>query len=154
MSLERTVGAVVGSLIAGLGLTALLVAGERRSGRPNEIVDLERTGLRRLDLDVPDDDALPDAREQATVQGAHLALSAAAGLAYAVLTDEDTPVVTSGIAFGLGLYAVLQWLAGPLLGLKKPEWRSDRVTITMHTVNHVLFGLVTAAFARWASPRR
>ena len=154
MSAERTAGAVLGSLVAGLALTALLVAAERRNGQPNEIATLERTGLRRLGLEAPRDDALPDAREQATVQGAHLALSAAAGLAYAALTDEDAPIVTSGVAFGLGLYAALQWLAGPILGLKVPEWRSDRQTVAMHTVNHILFGLVTAAFARGASRLR
>jgi len=147
----RFAGAIAGALVAGLGITAMLLAGERKSGQPSELADLERTGARQLGLKSPAADALPDAREQAIVQGGHLALSVIAGAAFAVAVDEDAPVVPSGIGFGLAFYAVAHWIAGPLLGLKRPEWQSDGKTIAMHTVNHVAFGLLTALGARAAS---
>ena len=45
----------------------------------------------------------------------------------------------------------MHWIAGPLLRVKQPEWRSDRKTIGMHTLNHLLFGLATAAGAKAAT---
>lgn len=154
MSTSRLAGAIAGSLVAGLGLTALLLAGERKSGKPSEIVDLERASAAKLGLAVPRRNALPDAREQAIAQGGHLLLSAAAGAVYAAATDEDAPIVSSGVAFGLVFYAAMHWLLGPLLGVKPPEWRSGGGTIGMHALNHVLFGVITAAFAGAASRRR
>jgi len=56
----------------------------------------------------------------------------------------------SGIGFGLAFYAAMHWLAGPLLGGKRPEWRAEAGTIAMHTANHLAFGLATAAGARLA----
>lgn len=148
---RRLAGAVAGGLIAGLGITAMLMAGERKSGQPSELADLERTGAKRVGRAPPAADALPDGREQAIIQGGHLALSAVAGAVYAASVDEDAPVLASGIGFGLAFYAVAHWIVGPLLGLKQPEWRSDGKTIAMHTLNHVGFGLVTALGARAAS---
>jgi hypothetical protein len=147
---SRRAGAIAGALVAGLGLSALLIAGERKSGKPSELVDLERAGARRIGIDVPRD-MIPAASEQAVAQGAHLVLSALAGAAYAAATDEDSGVLLSGVGFGLAFYASMHWIAGPLLGLKAPEWRSDKGTIAMHALNHVLFGLATAAGARVAS---
>lgn len=148
---RRLAGAVAGGLIAGLGITTMLMAGERQGGQPSELADLERTGARRVGLDPPAADTVPDGREQAIIQGGHLVLSAAAGAVYAVSVNEDAPVLASGIGFGLAFYAVAHWIAGPLLGLKQPEWRSDGKAIAMHTLNHVGFGLVTAIGARTAS---
>lgn len=151
MDTGRMAGAIAGGMVAGLGITALLMAGERKSGTPSELVALERAGRHALGQTVPSDDQLPSAREQSAVQGGHLLLSAAAGAVYAATVDEDAPVVSSGIVFGLGFYAAMHWLLGPLLGVKKPEWRADAGTIGMHTLNHVVFGLATAAGAKAAS---
>lgn len=148
---KRFAGAIAGGLIAGLGITAMLMAGERKSRRPSELAELERTGAERLGLETPSADTLPDAREQAIVQGGHLALSALAGAAFAASIDEEAPVIASGIGFGLAFYGVAHWLVGPLLGLKRPEWQSGGKTIAMHTLNHVGFGLVTALSARVAT---
>ncbi len=83
-------GAVAGALVAGLGISALLLAGERKSGEPSELATLERAGAKKLGAHLlPDADRLPDAREQAVIQGGHLLLSAAAGAAYAASVDED-----------------------------------------------------------------
>ncbi len=94
-------GAVAGGVIAGLALSAMLIAGERKSGQPSELAELERTSARRLGLNVPADAALPDAREQAIIQAGHLALSAIAGAAYAASVDADASPVAGGLGFGL-----------------------------------------------------
>ncbi len=145
-------GAVAGALVAGLGISALLLAGERKSGEPSELATLERAGAEKLGVHpTPDADRLPDAREQAVIQGGHLLLSAAAGAAYAASVDEDAGVVASGLGFGLAFYAAMHWVLGPLLGIKQPEWRAEAGTIAMHAANHLALGLATAAGARAAA---
>lgn len=150
MNGRRLTGAVTGGLVAGLGLTVVLMAQERRHGTPSELTELGRAAAARLELATPPADRLPAAGEQAAIQAGHLALSALAGAAYAATTDEDASVIASGIVFGLAFYAVAHWIAGPALGLKAPEWRADTATLGMHATNHILFGLVTAAAARAA----
>ncbi|MGI4859303.1 MAG: hypothetical protein ACRYHA_20740 [Janthinobacterium lividum] len=98
---------------------------------------------------------MPGAGEQAVIQGGHLALSALAAAVYAASTDDDARVIPSGITFGLAFYAVAHWITGPALGVKQPEWRADQATLAMHTMNHLAFGLITAAAAKAAQgPRR
>ncbi len=147
---RRLAGAVAGATVAGLGLSALMMLGERKTGKPSELIDLERRSAAKLGREVPPPDRLPTAGEQALTQGGHLLLSALSGVAYAVATDEEAEMVPSGIAFGLAFYGVAHWLTGPALGVKQPEWRSEPSTIGMHAVNHVLFGLATAAAAKAA----
>jgi len=152
MNGKRTVGAVAGALVAGLGLTAMMMAQEKKTQKASELTDLGRASAHRLGVHgIPTGKRPPDPRKQALVQGGHLLLSALAGIAYAAATDEDADVVPSGVAFGLAFYGVAHWLTGPLLGVKQPEWRSDGTTVGMHTANHVAFGLATAAGAKWAS---
>ena len=152
MNGRRMAGAIAGSLVAGLGLTAMMMAKERKTRQASELVKLERASARQLGVrHVPPDTRLPDATEQMLVQGGHLLLSAAAGAIYAASVDEDADVVPSGIAFGLAAYAAMHWIVGPLLGVKKPEWRSDAGTIGMHALNHVAFGIATAAGVRIAA---
>lgn len=150
---RRLAGAIAGGLVAGLGITALLLRGEAKSGTPSELADLERAAFARAGREVPPQAQLPDAREQAVIQGGHLLLSAAAGAVYALATDEDAAIVPSGLGFGLAFYAAMHWIAGPALGLKLPEWQADKATIAMHGVNHLGFGLVTAAGAALAGRR-
>lgn len=152
MNGRRTAGAVAGALVAGLGLTAMMMAQEKKTRKASELTDLGRASAHRLGVrQVPAGKRLPSAEEQAVVQGGHLLLSALAGVAYAAATDEDAGVVGSGVAFGLAFYGVAHWLTGPLLGVKQPEWQSDMGTIGMHAANHVAFGLATAAGARLAA---
>lgn len=147
---KRWVGALAGGLVAGLGITALLISGERKSGEPSELAKLERAAADKLGLDTPPADQLPSAGEQAFIQGGHLVLGLLAAAAYAAVTDEDTPVVAGGLAFGAAFYVAMHWLIGPALGVKQPEWRVDRATLAMHTINHLVFGLTTAATSRAA----
>lgn len=152
MNGRRAAGAVAGALVAGLGLTAMMMTQEKKTRKASELTDLGRASAHKLGVHhVPTGKRPPDAQEQAVVQGGHLLLSALAGVAYAAATDEDADVLPSGIAFGLAFYGVAHWLTGPLLGVKQPEWRSDAGTIGMHAVNHVAFGLATAAGAKLAS---
>lgn len=151
MNGRRMAGAIIGALVAGLGITAMLMAGEKKSGKPSELTLLERTSAHKLGVHTPPDDSLPDASEQAIVQGGHLLLSALAGAAYVAVTDEDSAVVPSGILFGVTFYGIAHWLTGPLLGVKQPEWCSDTKTIGMHAANHIAFGLAVAAGAKAAT---
>ena len=152
MNGKRMAGAIAGGLVAGLGITAMMMAGEKKSGTPSELTDLERAGARQLGVRaVPPSDRLPDAAEQAVVQGSHLLLSATAGAVYAATVDEDAGVLPSGIVFGLAFYAAMHWITGPLLGLKKPEWQADAATIGTHTMVHLVFGVATAAGAKAAA---
>ncbi|MBW6525147.1 hypothetical protein KZ810_16760 [Sphingomonas sp. RHCKR47] len=147
---KRWAGALAGGLVAGLGITALLISGERKSGEPSELAKLERAAADKLGLDTPPADQLPSAVEQTVIQGGHLALGLLAAVTYAAATDEDTPVVAGGLAFGAAFYVTMHWLLGPALGVNQPEWRADRATLAMHTINHLVFGLTTAATARAA----
>lgn len=151
MNGRRMAGAIAGGLLAGIGITAMLMVGEKKSGRPSELTHLERATTDRLGFETPPADQLPSTAEQALVQGGHLLLSAAAGAVYAAATDDDARVIPSGIAFGLAFYAVAHWITGPALGVKQPEWRADKGTLGMHTANHLAFGLITAATAKAAS---
>lgn len=150
MDTNRMAGAIAGGLIAGLGITAVLMLGEKRSGTPSELVTLERKAADKLGMDVPSEAALPSAGEQAIVQGGHLILSAAAGAVYAATVDKDAPVLRSGLGFGAAFYAAMHWMTGPLLGVKPPEWQADARTIGLHAVNHLGFGLITALGAKLA----
>jgi hypothetical protein len=150
---RRFAGAVAGGLAAGAGLTALLMWQEKKTGKPSELTRLERTSLARLGEEAPPAGQLPGPREQAVVQGGHLALSALAGAAYAATTDEDTGVVGSGIVFGLIFYGAMHWILGPFLKVKEPEWRAPKQQLGMHALNHILFGVTTAAAAKAAQKK-
>ena len=151
---RRLAGAVAGSLVAGAAITATIVSGERQSGKPSELADLGRATVRRVGIRAPDAATLPSASEQVAIQGAHLALAALAGVAYAAIFDRREAVLPSGIGFGLAFYAIAHWLAGPLLGLKAPEWQSGSKGIATHALNHAGFGIATALGARIAGGRR
>ncbi len=153
MDSSRMAGAVVGGVLAGLGITALLIAGERKSGKPSELTVLERKAAEKLGLETPPADALPSAGEQAVVQGGHLLLSAAAAATYVATTRDDVAVIPSGVGFGLAFYGAMHWIVGPLIGVKQPEWRAHKGTIGLHGANHLVFGLLTAAGAQFARRR-
>lgn len=146
-------GAVAGGLAGGLALTGLLIAMERISGKPSELIGIERSAAARLGIDTLTASELPGTSEQLAAQAGHLALSALAGAAYAALADEGAGVVTSGLAFGLGFYVAAHVVTGPLLGVSPPEWRKDPRSIAMHVVNHAAFGLVIAWSTRAADRR-
>ena len=143
-------GAIAGSPAAGLGITGMMMAGEKKSGTPSELIDLKRASAAMLDAETPNG-GLPTATEQVVAQKGHLLLSALAGTSYAAVTDENNDPLVGGVPFGLFFDALAHWLAGPLLGVKPPEWTQGGETIGMHTANHVASGLATAFSAHAAA---
>ena len=73
-----TSGALVGSLVAGLAISGLMIAKELQIGQPSDLIAWERAGADRLGLSTPSTKAMPGLAEQSGVQAAHLALSAIA----------------------------------------------------------------------------
>ncbi|WP_375382989.1 hypothetical protein [uncultured Sphingomonas sp.] len=151
MNAKYIAGAIAGSLVAGLGITAMMMGGEKKSGKLSELIELQRASARKLDVRTPSGGHLPSTGEQASAQGGHLLLSGLAGIAYGAVTDEDTNPAVGGVLFGLSFYALAHWITGPALGVKASEWTQGGRTIAMHTINHVMFGLVTAFGAHAAA---
>lgn len=53
MNGKRMAGAVVGGLIAGPGLTAMLILQEQKTGKPPELTELRRASAARLGQETP-----------------------------------------------------------------------------------------------------
>ena len=94
MDIDRITGAVTGGVVAGLALSAVMLAGEKLTGKPSELIELERKATAKLGISTLAGDAT--GHEQLITHGGHLALSALAGLAYAVIVDEKANGVKSG----------------------------------------------------------
>lgn len=152
MDAKRTAGAVAGGVLAGLALSAVMLIGEKLSGKPSELIELERGAAARLDIATPSAEApaTATATEQAITHGGHLALSALAGLAYAATVDEEDDGPASGAAFGAAFFVAAYGIAGPALGVTPLPWRQPAVRAVQHPVVHVLFGLAMALSARRA----
>ncbi|MBE7220325.1 MAG: hypothetical protein INR64_17785 [Caulobacteraceae bacterium] len=141
-----SMGALAGSLVAGLAISALMLAKEQQSGGPSDLVVWERKGAQDVGLSTRRGAA--NWLEQAVAHGGHLALSALGGVAYAAAFEGDAPVVASGLAFGSAFYVACHWVLGPLLRLKPPEWREPPEAVTQHLIVHAAFGVLIAAGAR------
>ena len=50
--------------------------------------------------------------------------------------------------------STMHWILGPFLKVKEPEWRAPKGQLGMHTLNHVLFGIATAAAAKAAQSKK
>lgn len=141
-----TTGALAGSLLAGLAISALMLAKERQSGEPSDLVVWERMGAR--DVGMTPRLGAANLTEQVVAHGGHLALSALGGAAYAAAFEEDAPVMANGLAFGSAFYVACHWVLGPLLRLKPVEWREPPAAVTQHLVVHAGFGVLIALGAR------
>ena len=64
--------AVADSLVAGLGIVAMMIAGEKKSGKSYELIDLQRLSAWKLDVRTPNATALQTGTEQTIAQGGHL----------------------------------------------------------------------------------
>lgn len=150
---RRIAGAVAGGLVAGLALSAVMLVGEKLSGKPSELIELERKTAAKLALAVPAADTPATLVEQSVTHGGHLALSALAGVVYAVTVDEGVDGAKSGAAFGLAFFIAAYGLTGPLLGVTPVPWREQPLRAVQHPVVHTLFGLAIAHFAWKAADR-
>lgn len=128
-----------------------MLIGERLSGRPSELIELERATAAKLDVSVPAADEPATVGEQVVTHGGHLALSALAGLAYAAAVDDGADDARSGAAFGAAFFVAAYGITGPLLGVTPAPWRQPPVRAVQHPVVHVLFGVAMAAAARRAA---
>ena len=154
MDRQRTAGAVLGGVAAGLGLSAVMLLGEKLSGKPSELIELERKTAAKLGIETPRGDEPATLTEQVVTHGGHLALSALAGLAYAAAVDEEDDSVTSGAVFGLAFFIAAYGITGPLIGVTPPPWREEPLRAVQHPVVHTLFGISMALAARAASNRQ
>lgn len=147
MNGERATGAMAGGLIAGLTLSAVMILGEKLSGRPSELIELERATADKLDIDTRQGNAPATTTEQIVTHSGHLALSALAGLAYAVTVEEGEDNVISGTMFGLAFFVAAYGITGPLLGVTPLPWRQPPLRAVQHPVVHALFGIAAALLA-------
>lgn len=143
-----TAGALAGSLVAGVAISALMLVKGQVTGQPSDLIAWERAGADRLGVDFGPPTAEPGAAEQVSTHAAHLALSALGGAAYAAIFDEEAPTVSSGLAFGMAFYVACHWIAGPLMRLKPPEWREPPLAVAQHLVVHAVYGLAIASAAK------
>lgn len=150
---SRALRAVLGGLVAGVGLSAVMLACERLSGKPSELIELERSTAAKLAIRTPTGDAPATGAEQLVTHGGHLALSALAGLAYTLAVDEEADGTKAGAAFGLLFFIAAYGITGPSLGVTPPPWRERPLRAVQHPIVHVLFGITTALFARRANER-
>lgn len=54
---HRITGAISGALFAGLALSAVMLAGAKLTGKPSELIELERKSAGKLGIAVPTGDA-------------------------------------------------------------------------------------------------
>lgn len=140
------VAGTLGGLAAGAVLTAAMI-GSQAAGL-DEADDMVRIGRRageRLGVGRRRLDERPSVQEEAAVQGAHLALSAALGALYGAMHRRiGLPTVVSGLALGLGFYPLAFGVAGPLLGVTEKPWEAEPRLLGQRAALHAVFGIVTA----------
>ena len=142
------VAGAVGGLVAGAVLSGAMLLLERGSGRPSDLVAIERRGARQLDLPRRRVGAAPGAGEQAAVHAGHLLLSTALGSGLGILRRGlGTTAPKAGLLLGLGFYPIAFGLVGPLLGLARPLWRERAGTVGQRLLMHAAFGVVTGLVA-------
>ncbi len=139
---------MTGALVAGLALSAVMLVGEKLSGKPSELIELERKTAAKLSIETPPDGVPATTTEQLITHGGHLALSALAGLVYATVVDEGADDARSGAVFGIAFFLAAYGITGPALGITPPLWRERPLRAVQHPIVHTLFGLAMSKFAR------
>jgi len=145
----------VGGLAGGVVLTGAMLMAERAGLEPiTPPAKVGRwmsyhAGADRRSLKQP-----VSAREEAIAEGGHLAASATLGAAYGALrATYDLPPVTSGIAFGLGLYALNFGLLGPALTVTRKPWNVEPTRHAQRALLHAVFGVVVGLVAERVARR-
>lgn len=144
---------MTGGIVAGLALSAVMLLGETLSGRPSELIKLERKTAAKLGVQTLPNEAPATISEQLVTHGGHLALSALAGLVYATVIDAGADDRRSGAAFGFAFFLAAYGVTGPALGVTPLPWRERPLRMVQHPIVHILFGLSMAAFTRKAEIR-
>jgi len=88
------------------------------------------------------------AQEEAMAEGGHLVASAALGAAFGAMRARyELPAVPTGLAFGLGLYALNFGLVGPALTITRKPWNVPPSRHAERALLHAAFGLVLGLVA-------
>jgi hypothetical protein len=134
-----------GGAVATVAMSALMLVGDRiglMSDQPPTAVT--RRALQEAGVDRPAEAA------SAVAPVAHLAFGILGGVVYAIGRRllPGVPAWVSGIAFGLGVWAVSYkgWI--PALGILPPPERDEPGRPPVMIAAHVVYGLVLSAFAR------
>lgn len=144
---ELAAGAL-GGLAGGAAVSALMLAMERRSGTPSELVQLERRAAARAGGPRRRADLPASAQEQAISHGGHLMLSAIAGAVYpAFRRASGRSSLPAGLLFGGAFYALAYGVSAPALGVTKPVWQDAPAATGQRLAVHALFGTITAFVA-------
>lgn len=84
------------------------------------------------------------AEEQALAMGMHLGIGATFGAAYGIVRSAlGLPALSSGLLYGLMVYAVNLAGAGPAADLTTPPWKQEPGVVARRVGNHLLYGIVT-----------
>ena len=126
----------------------MMLLGEKLSGSPSELIELERKTAAKLNIKTPPDGVPATTTEQLVTHGGHLALSALAGLIYAAVVDEDADDARSGTIFDIAFFVAAYGITGPALGVTLLPWSERPLRAVQHAIVHILFGLAMARFAR------
>lgn len=148
---QRAAAGAAGGLAGGLLVSAILLLKQAVTGRPSDLVQLERKVASPRTPSWLQGDA--DLREEGVAHGGHMALSIASGAAYSALKPAGVAPIGGGLAFGAGFLALAYGGIGPALRLTPPPWRDTPANNLQHVVVHALFGITTALVAdrtaRW-----
>ncbi len=152
----RAAAGAVGGLAGGLLVSAVMLLKQAATGRPSDLVQLERKIASPRTPSWMQGDA--DLQEEGVTHGGHLALSVASGALYGALKPAGAAPVEAGLAFGVGFMALAYGSVGPALHLTPPPQRDTTANHLQHVMVHALFGIATALVAarverRLAGPR-
>jgi hypothetical protein len=92
---------------------------------------------------------IPSSVETAAAKSLALGYGMTAGAIYGALLADGDQVIASGIALGVGTWAVgyLGWL--PALEIMPPVQQQETEQVVMPIAQHIAFGIATAATYRW-----
>ncbi len=152
---RNIVAGTVGGLVAGAVLTGAMV-GSQAAGmdKADDMVRIGRRTSQQLGITHRRLDERPSVQEEATVQGAHLVLSAAIGALYGAFHRRfGLRPVPAGLLLGLGFYPLAFGVTGPLLGITEKPWDTPPRFIAQRGVLHAVFGVVTALVTKGVARR-
>ena len=150
---RKLTAGIIGGLVAGALVSAIMAGLEAVSGNPSDLVKLKRRTGANLGRTAPVDEAASTAGESAFAHGGHLALAGISGAAYgAVASGRNSPLLAGSI-FGGAFYVLAYGVVGPVAKVTPPLWRDSKTSIAQHGLIHLLFGVTTALVAGQAARR-
>ncbi len=146
-----------GGLVGTLALQALMAAGKKYIPQASPPMRQEpgEFMVEQAEAALPEGVAekIPEAAEMAAATGLGLGYGVAFGALYAAVCPRGGNALLGGAALGLGCWAAgyLGWL--PALGLTPPLTRQSAPQVAGPVVDHLAYGVATAAAYDWLSDR-